>query len=381
MGERLRRFLRRSGGSAPRERRRRGAARVPRGLRGRAGALPARAGAARRRGGDPLRAFQRGRAARGGSRWWPRRRPTPCCRCWRPGRAGGCSSTPGSARTARRFGWDGGFWLPECAYVAGARVAAGRARACAGSASTRAPTSAAARRAGPGRPRPARWRCRSTGRRCSWLWSLDGYPVRPRPRPVRRQVAARDADLEGRRRPYDPAAAAERAARTPREFLAAVARPPRRHRAERGRRGLLVFAIDTELLGHWWSEGPIWLRGGARRAPRRPACGCSPLPQALAEHEPVERAARRVELGRGQGPRAPGTRPAVADLAWGARRLELRLLRALARRAARRRGRARRARAARGAGERLGLPRPARPGRRLRLPARHRRTPRRCSRP
>ena len=50
--------------------------------------------------------------------------------------------------------------------------------------------------------------------------------------------------------------------------------------------------------------------------------------------------------------------PAVADLAWGARGLELRLLREIAAgRLARGRADARGARAARGPGERLGVPR------------------------
>ncbi|HWJ42080.1 MAG TPA: hypothetical protein VNR67_01485, partial [Solirubrobacterales bacterium] len=45
------------------------------------------------------------------------------------------------------------------------------------------------------------------------------------------------------------------------EFLAAAAARLRAYAESHDRRGLLVFAIDTELLGHWWSEGPIWLRG------------------------------------------------------------------------------------------------------------------------
>ncbi len=54
------------------------------------------------------------------------------------------------------------------------------------------------------------------------------------------------------------------------------------------------------------------------------------VPQALAEHEPVERPLAASTWGEGKD---LGTwdSPPVADLAWGARRLELRLLRALAR--------------------------------------------------
>ncbi len=63
-------------------------------------------------------------------------------------------------------------------------------------------------------------------------------------------------------------------------------------------------------------------RSARRGARRRSALTLS---EALGEHPPERRAAR-VELGRGQGPADLGS-PAVADLAWASRRLELRLLR------------------------------------------------------
>ena len=37
---------------------------------------------------------------------------------------------------------------------------------------------------------------------------------------------------------------------------------------ERGRPGLLSFALDTELLGHWWYEGQEWLRAVVDEAAR-----------------------------------------------------------------------------------------------------------------
>src|SRR5262249_47290013 len=93
-----------------------------------------------------------------------------------------------------------------------------------------------------------------------WLWSLSGYPSDP----AHAQFAGES--LRGVRiwkvggGGYDPAAAAAVARRRAGEFLAAPAARLREYSAGRGRRGLLVFAIDTELLGHWWSEGVIWLR-------------------------------------------------------------------------------------------------------------------------
>ncbi len=98
--------------------------------------------------------------------------------------------------------------------------------------------------------------------------------------------------------------------------------------AERQRRGLLVFAIDTELLGHWWSEGATWLEeviAGAEAAGVR----LSTAPRALAEHAPVARPLAASTWGEAKDLRTWDS-PAVADIAWAARRLELRLLRAVA---------------------------------------------------
>jgi 1,4-alpha-glucan branching enzyme len=161
-----------------------------------------------------------------------------------------------------------------------------------------------------------------------WLWSLDGYPSDP----AHAQFAGKS--LRGVRiwkvggGAYEPAAAEAVARRQALEFLAAIAARLRDFAAKRGRRGLIVFAIDTELLGHWWSEGAVWLRevlNGAAEAGVR----LLTAPQALAEHEPVERLLAASTWGEEKDLRTWDS-PPVADLAWGARRLELRLLRALA---------------------------------------------------
>ncbi len=227
----------------------------------------------------------------------------------------------------RRFGWDGGFWLPECAYMPGLewRLAEFGARwfcvdqsAHAESLEALAPI---ATEAGPV-AFPIDWEA------ISWLWSLDGYPSDP----AHAQFAGKS--LRGVRiwkvggGAYDPATAEEAARRQAGEFLAAVAARLREFSESRGRRALLTFAIDTELIGHWWSEGPVWLRevlAGAGEAGVR----LLTVPQALAEHEPVARPLVASTWGEGKDLRTWDS-PPVADLAWGARRLELRLLRALA---------------------------------------------------
>jgi 1,4-alpha-glucan branching enzyme len=225
----------------------------------------------------------------------------------------------------RRFGWDGGFWLPECAYEPGLewRLAEQGVRwFCVDQSAHREPLEALAPvRTGAGPVAlPIDWEA------ISWLWSLDGYPSDP----AHAQFAGKS--LRGIRiwkvggGAYDPAAAEAVARRQAEEFLAAAAQRLRTYAEENRRRGLLVFAIDTELLGHWWSEGPIWLRAvleGAEAAGVR----LLTVPQALTEHEPVERQLQPSSWGENKD---LGTwdSPPVADLATGARRLELRLLRA-----------------------------------------------------
>ncbi len=226
----------------------------------------------------------------------------------------------------RRFGWDGGLWLPECAYVPGLewRLAEQGVRwFCVDQSAHGDPLDALApvrTEAGPV-ALPIDWEA------IGWLWSLDGYPADP----AHAQFAGKS--LRGVRLwkvgggAYDPAAAASAARRQGAEFLAAAAARLRAYADAHGHRGLLVFAIDTELLGHWWSEGPLWLRAvleGAEAAGVRTLT----VPQALAEHEPVERELRASTWGEDKG-FATWDSPPVADLAWGTRRLELRLLRAL----------------------------------------------------
>lgn len=226
----------------------------------------------------------------------------------------------------RRFGWDGGFWLPECAYAPGLerRLAEhGVEWFCVDQSAHAEPLEAltpAATEAGPV-ALPIDWEA------VSWLWSLDGYPSDP----AHAQFAGKS--LRGIRiwkvggGAYDPAAAERAARRQASEFLAAAAARLRGFAAGRGRRGLLVFAVDTELLGHWWSEGAIWLGevlDGAAAAGIR----LLTVPQALSEHEPQPRPLAASTWGEGKDLRTWDS-PAVADLAWAARRLELRLLRAL----------------------------------------------------
>jgi 1,4-alpha-glucan branching enzyme len=278
-------------------------------------------------GGDPLRPFQE--AAAGGRIALAASAATHAVLPMLATRAAVRLQLDAGIRShRRRFDWDGGFWLPECAYMPGLehRLAERGARwFCVDqSAHDEDPLDALepiATQAGPA-ALPIDWES------IQWLWSLDGYPSHP----AHAQFAGKS--LRGVRiwkvggGAYEPATATAAAKRQADEFLTAIAARLREFAAERDRRGLVVFAIDTELLGHWWSEGVIWLRevlSGAAAAGVR----LLTVPQALAEHEPVERPLAASTWGEGKDLRTWDS-PLVADLAWGARRLELRLLRALA---------------------------------------------------
>ena len=203
-----------------------------------------------------------------------------------------------------------------------------------------------------------------------WLWSLKGYPSDPLHADFHRKSlrGARPWAIGGE--PYDPAAATARAREQGREFLAATAARLERFAAERGREGLIVFAIDTELLGHWWWEGPAWLEQVLTDAEAH-GVELVTLGDALDRHPAEPRELRRSSWGEGKDLRTWDS-PEVADLATAARRLELRVLRGARRGARARCGGARRPGAARGAGERLGVSRPPRSGGRLPLAAHHR---------
>lgn len=242
----------------------------------------------------------------------------------------------GIASHRRRFGWEGGFWLPECAWRPGLDRHLARAgvdwfvtdqsRHGAGDAClvpVRTP-------AGP-LAFTLDWKA------IAWLWAMDGYPSWPGYRDFHRlsMNGLHIFRIDGG--PYEAGAAREKARKQADAFLTAAARRLRAHRERTGERGLMTFAFDCELLGHWWAEGPIWLRRvleGAAGAGIRLVT----LDQAALERSPKRRAplsVRRAELPASTWGEEKDFRtwdaPAVSDLVWGARRLELRVLRAVAR--------------------------------------------------
>jgi 1,4-alpha-glucan branching enzyme len=226
----------------------------------------------------------------------------------------------------RRFGEPAGFWLPECAYEPGLERALARAGIdcfCVDQSRHEDGLAALAPVATAAGPVAVTidWEA------VTWLWSASGYPADPVHADLYRQSlrGCRQFAIGGG--PYEPDRAADLAAAQAGAFLDAAARRLGRFAAERGRRGLLAFAIDTELLGHWWWEGPDWLAEVIRLAPER-GVRMVTLPEAIAEHDAEDRVLHPSSWGEGKDLRTWDS-AAIADIAWAARRLELRALGAL----------------------------------------------------
>jgi 1,4-alpha-glucan branching enzyme len=225
----------------------------------------------------------------------------------------------------RRFGPAPGFWLPECAYEPGLErlLAEHRVRYFCTDQSAHEPAGAPPQpvACGSATAFPIDWEA------IEWLWSLQGYPSDPGYADFHRKSwrGIRPWSIDGT--PYQPRDAADRAREQGRAFAEQVAKRLGRHREACGQPGLLTFAIDTELLGHWWWEGPHWLESALAAFPRHGVQAVT-LGQARKLHAAEARPLRSSSWGEGKDLRTWDS-PPVADLAWGARRLELRVLREL----------------------------------------------------
>jgi 1,4-alpha-glucan branching enzyme len=230
----------------------------------------------------------------------------------------------GIAAHERRYGtFGGGFWLPECAYRPGLEhhLAEHGVRAfCVdqtaalglGSLDNLEPVMTAAGVVAV----PVDWQT------VQLAWSESAYAGNP----VYRDYHARTVhDLKpwnnggGPYRHFEALALARRHAR---DFVARTIARLDAYGAERGRPGLVCCALDTELLGHWWYEGLPWLRYVVDEA-RLQGLALATLPAALERHEAVERELEPSSWGR---PKDLSTwdSPAVAEIAFAARRGELR---------------------------------------------------------
>ncbi|HEY0633432.1 MAG TPA: 1,4-alpha-glucan branching protein domain-containing protein [Thermoleophilaceae bacterium] len=237
----------------------------------------------------------------------------------------------GIASHERRFStWSGGFWLPECAYRTGLErdlVEHGVRCFCVdqtealglGSLDHLEPI---ATEAGPVAI-PVDWEL------VRLVWDgANSYPADPAYRDYwgRTVHDLKPWNVDGK--PYRHYEALKLARAHARDFVGRAIARLDAYRAERGRPGLSCFALDTELLGHWWYEGLHWLRFVVDEA-RLQGLALATLPDALERHEPVSRPLAESTWGR---PKDLTTwdSPRVADIAFAARGAELRTVAAAA---------------------------------------------------
>lgn len=230
----------------------------------------------------------------------------------------------GSHRARFGRGWQGGFWLPECAHVADLEPELLRAgvRSCCVELTGRLSLGS------PAHLRPLISEAGLTlvpidRQTISLVWSEDGYPADGRYRDYHRHTIHHHNPWANDGGAYDHEQALALAREHAADFVAAV-----RARLRGASPGLLVCALDTELLGHWWYEGIAWL---AEVVAQCAAQGVEllRLDEALGRFEPQP---ARIDLrepsswGRG-GDLSTWSGPPVAEIAFAQRDAELELLR------------------------------------------------------
>jgi 1,4-alpha-glucan branching enzyme len=219
--------------------------------------------------------------------------------------------------------WSGGFWLPECAFRPGleADLAEHRVRTFCVDQTDTLGNGALENLEPVATPEgvvavPVDWQT------VCLIWDrTDGYPASAAYRDYHRKTRYDLKPWNVAGEPYRHADAMALAREHARDFLGKVRERLDRFAAERGRPGLVCCALDTELLGHWWYEGPSWLAAVLEEAPAA-RVELRTVSDALQECEPVERALAESTWGTPKTLRTWDS-PAVAEIAFTQRRAEL----------------------------------------------------------
>jgi 1,4-alpha-glucan branching enzyme len=254
----------------------------------------------------------------------------------------------------RRFGdgWRGGLWLPECAYapwLGHALQDAGVSSVCV----------ELTNHLGVGAAEHLRPIATDAGivlvpidrATMELVWSDAGYPAAGAYRDYHHHTVHHHNPWNNAGAAYDHSEGVELAREHAADFVARTierldsASSRAAQRGERSGGGLVVCALDTELLGHWWYEGVSWLRAVVEQCAAQ-GLELLRLDDALRRIEPappelLDRAPRgAAQTGAPTGARrawAPcswgvdgdlstWSAPAVAEMAFAARAAELRLL-------------------------------------------------------
>jgi 1,4-alpha-glucan branching enzyme len=240
----------------------------------------------------------------------------------------------------RRFGeWNGGFWLPECAYAPSLEPVLARAGA-------RAVCVELTRRFGLGASEHLRPLASESGvvlvpidrSTISLVWSDGGYPAGEAYRDYHHHTVHHHNPWDNGGGAYDHARAVAQARAHAADFVARTLARLRdaNESAPAGGAlpagGLAVCALDTELLGHWWYEGIDWLRAVVEECSRQ-GLELVRLDAALERVEPASSSAEhRSRIGEQAS--TWGTNcdlstwsgPAVSEMAFATRAAELEVL-------------------------------------------------------
>jgi 1,4-alpha-glucan branching enzyme len=224
----------------------------------------------------------------------------------------------GIASHRARFGdWAGGLWLPECAHAPWLDEPLDHL-------GVHATVVDWTDVLGPGvhapRRSPAGLRLVPLDREVVELvWSPRGYPSHGDYCDTHNLTEHRHGAWAIDGAPYDPDRGEARARAHAQDFAARVA-----ERVSGG--GLSVFAVDTELLGHWWREGIVWLAAVLEECERR-GLPVVALDAALdgSAWEPAPEELPVTSWGDGRDLRT-WSAPAAGGLAWRQRAAELRVL-------------------------------------------------------
>ena len=142
------------------------------------------------------------------------------------------------------------------------------------------------------------------------VWSgVVGYPGDPRYLGFHKRhglrglrywaVTGPGVDLGGKM-PYQPHAVEDALRSHARHFVGTIERRLAAHRAGTGRYGAVCAPFDAELFGHWWHEGPRFLREVSRQMATRESIDVLTLSEFL-QRVPADKAARLPEGTWGAG--------------------------------------------------------------------------------
>ena len=240
--------------------------------------------------------------------------------------------SPAGAANMRGVGWKGGFWLPECGhapYLEPLLEEAGVKATCVELTNLW----------GLGAREHLRPYVGESGvtlvpidrATITRVWSDSGYPAHGSYRDYHHHTVHHHNPWANDGEPYEHDLALGLAREHAREFVAATIQRLRAANeadddgASLPGGGLVVCALDTELLGHWWYEGVAWLRAVVEECEREGL----PLVRidesaALQDPAPLESPEWEPSTWGKSGDLSTWSGPAVADIAFETRAAELR---------------------------------------------------------